>query len=82
MSEPTIKQILRTAEGIKEKPMSTPIDHWDVTVDAIEALRMLVHYTDNNHSRCFCDQWKDPESLGHSGACLCAQEVLRRADSL
>jgi len=54
---------------------------WHDGEQAIEALRMLVHYTDNSGQRCFCDQWKNPSELSHSGACLCAQEVLRRVDS-
>ena len=55
---------------------------WDVTVEAVAALRALVLFTNNNGERCFCDQWKDPSYLQHSGACLNAQDVLRRADSL
>ena len=55
---------------------------WNVTVEAVTALRDLVLFTDASGNRCFCDQWKDPGNLQHSGACLNAQEVLRRVDSL
>jgi hypothetical protein len=79
MSELTIKQILHTADGIKDKPIFTD---WDVACEAVAALRALVAATDRFGNRCFCDQWKDPGNLQHSGACLNAQDVLRRADSL
>ena len=79
MSERTIKQILHTADGIRNKPMLT---EWDMALESVEALRELVCFTDQFGNRCFCDQWKDPGNLQHSGACLNAQDVLRRADSL
>lgn len=46
--------------------------------EAIEALKLLVYFTDTHGNCCFCDQWKDPESLQHSGACRIAQHVMRR----
>ena len=46
------------------------------------ALYGLVHFVDNLGNMCFCGQWKDPENLQHSGACLDAQDVLGRADFL
>ena len=55
---------------------------WDVTVESVTALRDLVLFTDASGNRCFCGQWNDPHNLQHSGACLNAQDVLRRVDSL
>lgn len=79
---PSVREILHTADGIADKPMATENDRWDLTCEAVQALRDLVLFSDNNGNRCFCGQWNDPQGLQHSGACLNAQEVLRRADSL
>jgi hypothetical protein len=49
--------------------------------EAMAALRGLVRFRDNNGNRCFCEQYTDPEGLQHSGACMDAQEVLRRWDT-
>ena len=46
--------------------------------EAIEALKLLVHFIDTHGNCCFCDQWKDPEGLQHSGACLIAQHVMKK----
>ncbi len=79
---PSLKEILHTADGIADKSMATDSDIYDLTCEAVQALRDLVLFTDHAGNRCFCDQWRDPQGLQHSGACLNAQEVLRRADSL
>lgn len=61
--------------------VSTEAASRDTGLEPIQALRGLVNFNDTQGNCCFCDQYKDPVGLQHSGACLAAQEVLRRADS-
>ena len=68
------------AEDENGQPVS--VGGWNLADESVQALRNLILFTDSNGNRCFCDQWKDPQGLQHSGACLDAQEVLRRADSI
>lgn len=65
--------------GLNEKTVSGSSD---LLAETIRALRGLVQFTDRNANYCFCDQWKDPIGLQHSGACLDAQDVLRKADDV